>query len=567
MHSTVYYIGAFVLSVTLLQASSLETMVGLYGETIEVPCNNGASIAANLFVKWKYDKDDGTPGDLLIKKKDSASILATDGYQDRVNISESYGLLIAEANLGDQKTFTCMVVTESDVLTYPVSVLVHKKPAPPTITDKAEDLENGKLTTLGKCIAKDANPAANVTWLRNGKPLADDGKTIVITSTVEVDQETGLSTTASELRYTASREDMDAKFACSAQHSLGPDQESAAVSFSIHYPTEKVSLQVLSQGPLKEGDNVTLKCKGDGNPPPASYDFYIKGQKVTVESDTHTLVGVTRESTGEYKCSPVGDSAVVASENITVNFLDVSLSLSGTIVKKVGENVAVEVEKNASGDVTVTWTKDGENLEKQPRFDRLKYADSGSYACQFSMAGLTQRRSFTLVVEGVPVIKRLDKKRGDDGKHKVLICEAEGAPKPSVLWSINGTSEESPYVNGKIVHKIIMVPTANLTVSCTVSNDLGQDVKVINVSSLFKEEEKIMERQDQTDDSGDQAKLIAGIVVGLLLAALVVGLAYWIYMKKSKQGSWKTGEKEAGTSEESKKLEEKLEENNHKAEV
>ncbi|KAJ8368302.1 hypothetical protein SKAU_G00083300 [Synaphobranchus kaupii] len=564
MHSTVYYVGAFVFSVTLLQVSSLETIVGLYGETIEVPCNNGAPAVANLFIKWKYDKDDGTTGDLLIKKNlaDQASILATDDYKDRVNISENFGLLIADGALHDQKTFTCMVVTESDVLTYPVSVLVHKKPSPPTITDKAEDLENGKLTTLGKCIAKDANPAANITWSRNGKPLADDGKTIVITSTVEVNQETGLSSTASELEYTASREDMAAEFTCSAQHSLDADQESAPATFSIHYPTEKVSLQVVSQGSLKEGDNVTLKCKGDGNPPPASYDFYIKGQKITVNSDTHTLVGVTRESTGEYKCSLVSDSAVVASENITVSFLDVSLSLSGTIVKKVGENVEVKVQKNASGIVEVTWTKDDEKLEKQPKFDKLKYADSGNYVCEFSVAGLTQIRSFRLVIEGVPVIKRLDKKRGDDGKHKVLICEAEGSPKPSVLWSINGTSEESPYVNGKITNKIVMVPTENLTVSCTVSNELGQDVKVINVSSLFKEEENT-KRQDQTDDSGDQAKLIVGIVVGLLLAALVVGLVYWIYMKKSKQGSWKTGEKEAGTSEESKKLEE----NNHKAEV
>lgn len=40
-------------------------------------------------------------------------------------------------------------------------------------------------------------------------------------------------------------------------------------------PTEKVSLQVVSQGPYKEGDNVTLKCTADGNPPPTSYNFYI----------------------------------------------------------------------------------------------------------------------------------------------------------------------------------------------------------------------------------------------------------------------------------------------------
>ena len=38
---------------------------------------------------------------------------------------------------------------------------------------------------------------------------------------------------------------------------------------------------------------------------------------------------------------------------------------------------------------------------------------------------------------------------------------------------------------------------------------------------------------DQSD-GGDQTKLVVGIVVGLLLATVIIGLAYWIYMKRSK---------------------------------
>lgn len=47
-------------------------------------------------------------------------------------------------------------------------------------------------------------------------------------------------------------------------------------------------------------------------------------------------------------------------------------------------------------------------------------------------------------VTGAPVIRQLSKQRGDDGQHKVLVCEAEGSPKPSVSWSINGTSVCAP---------------------------------------------------------------------------------------------------------------------------
>lgn len=38
---------------------------------------------------------------------------------------------------------------------------------------------------------------------------------------------------------------------------------------------------------------------------------------------------------------------------------------------------------------------------------------------------------------------------------------------------------------------------------------------------------------DQSEDN-DQTKLVVGVVVGLLVATLVIGLAYWVYMKKSK---------------------------------
>lgn len=46
-------------------------------------------------------------------------------------------------------------------------------------------------------------------------------------------------------------------------------------------------------------------------------------------------------------------------------------------------------------------------------------------------------------VPGAPVIRHLSKQRSEDGKHKVLVCEAEGSPKPEVFWSINGTSVRS----------------------------------------------------------------------------------------------------------------------------
>uniref|UniRef100_A0A8C8LM37 Ig-like domain-containing protein n=1 Tax=Oncorhynchus tshawytscha TaxID=74940 RepID=A0A8C8LM37_ONCTS len=512
--------------------NGMDTVIGLYGETIEVPCNNGAPKPKDLFMtKWKYDD-----GDLLTQLKDQdASVIATDKYKDRVSMAENSSLLIAAATLKDEKTFTCMVVAGRNLQFFIFFVL--------------------SSSQLGQCSTSDANPAASITWFKNKKPLVADGKGIIISSKVKVDEVTGLTTTSSILQYTAEKGDTAALFTCGALNTL-----SSPVSFTVTYPTERISLHVISKGPLMEGANVTLKCKADGNPPPTSFNFHILGKVVKVEnSDSYTVTDVTRESTGEYKCSIIDNAKMEDSKNITINYLDMSLSPSGKVMKSFGEGLALTLQTHASGELKVSWTKDNGKLDSRPTFDKLTYSDSGKYEVVVTMGPLIKKASFELVVEGVPVIRRVAKRRGEDGQHKVLTCEAEGSPKPTVAWSVNGTSaDESPYVNGKITHKLTIVPTVNLTVVCTVSNELGQDTRTINVSTCKY-------------SVGDTTKLVVGVIVGLLLATVVVGLAYWLYMKKSKQGSWKTGEKEDGSTEESKKLEEKieekLEENSQKVEV
>ncbi|XP_053177192.1 CD166 antigen homolog A-like [Scomber japonicus] len=559
---------ALLFTTLLCQVSALETVTGLYGETLEIPCNNGAMMADDVRItKWKYDKGDGLSGDLLVKKKaENFSVTANDDYKGRVSMAANSSLLLSEAKLTDQRTFTCMVVGEADIKEYPVNVVIYKVPAGLEISDKAAELEIGKLTKLGTCVAQDAHPAANISWLKNNKPLESDGKGISIQASVQVDPDTGLSTTSSVLEYSAEKEDTDAQFTCITQPTVGAELVSSPVTFSITYSTENIVLQVIAPDPLVEGDNVTLKCVADGNPAPTSFNFHIKDDMVKAENtNTYTISDVSRDNTGEYKCSLIDDPSMEAIKDITVNYLDITLIPTGNIVRSAGEALNLTFQIGSSGESKVSWTKDNVKLDKEPKFNKLAYSDSGLYECKVEMGPLLRKASFQLVVEGAPVIKQLSKQRGEDGQHKVLICEAEGSPKPAVSWSINGTSiDESPFINGKITHKITVVPTANLTVSCTVSNEFGMDTKDINVSSLF--EEVRMDKQDQPDDN-DKTKLIVGVVAGLLIATLVIAVAYWIYMKKSKQGSWKTGEKEDGSSEEEKKLEEKVEENSQKAEV
>uniref|UniRef100_A0A3P8SBW9 Activated leukocyte cell adhesion molecule b n=1 Tax=Amphiprion percula TaxID=161767 RepID=A0A3P8SBW9_AMPPE len=497
--------------------AGLETVSGLYGETLEIPCHNGATKEEDILItKWKYDKGEGIPGDLLVKQKNkNAVIMATDEYKDRVSMAANSSLLLSAAKLTDQRTFTCMVVAREDIMEYPINVMIYKSPEGLEISDQAEALEIGKLTKLGTCVAKDASPAANITWLKNNKPLVADGEgaRISIRTSVLLDPVTGLSTTASTLEYSAKKEDTDAQFTCSTHggntlHLLRPPPSHM-----------NIVLQVIAQDPLEEGDNVTLKCVADGNPAPTSFNFHLQGEMVKVEdSNTYTIRNVSRETSGEYKCSLIDDPSMEASKDITVNYLDINLSPSGNIVERVGEALDLTLKIDSSGESKVFWTKDNIMLDKEPEFAALTYSDSGSYECEVTMGLLSRKASFDLIVEGAPVIKQLSKQLSEDAQHKVLICEAEGSPKPAVSWSINGTLlDESPFINGKITHKIKVVPSANLTVSCTVSNEFGIDTRAINVSSCkYKVTVKL--------SSLDQTKLVVGVVVGLLIATLVIGV-------------------------------------------
>uniref|UniRef100_A0A8C2HQ89 Activated leukocyte cell adhesion molecule b n=1 Tax=Cyprinus carpio TaxID=7962 RepID=A0A8C2HQ89_CYPCA len=533
----------------------LETLTSKYGDTIEIPCNKGQLKETDVtLVKWKYEG-----GNILVKQMDQNATISPDvNYKNRVSIKKDFSLVITQVTMTDQRTFTCMVVEKDDILEYPVQVTIYKVPSQPQITNLTTAMAVGK-PTMFQMIKEIC-----ILWYYISlyfRFLFLLITAIKINTNVDVDKETRLSTTTSTLEYTAVKEDIDAKFTCQVQHIKSANMDSSPLVFTVNYPTEKVDLQVVSQGPFKEGDNVTLKCTADGNPPPSSYSFYINGEKKTVDSNIYTLTNVTRENTGDYKCSLVDNEDIVASVPITVEYLDVVLSTTGKIVKKLGESLEVTVDVKASGAAQTSWKKGNAKLNSLSKFDKLTYSDSGMYECVVSMAGLKKTRTFELVVEGPPVIKNLIKERGE-GMAKVLKCVAEGSPKPTVQWSVNGTSAESAYEHGKVTYSITIVPNGNLTVSCTASNVLGSDIKSIDVSALV--EDVTMDKQDQKDEYSDQTPLAVGIVVGLMLAVVAIGLAYWLYMKKSRQGSWKTGEKEDGSVEESKKLEESQ---NQKADV
>uniref|UniRef100_A0A8C9G0V9 Activated leukocyte cell adhesion molecule n=1 Tax=Pavo cristatus TaxID=9049 RepID=A0A8C9G0V9_PAVCR len=468
------------------------------------------------------------------------------------------GLYTVNAVYGDTITMPCRLEVPDGLMfgkwkyvsiyLYPIYVL--EQPSQPEILHQADFLETEKLKMLGECVVRDSYPEGNVTWYKNGRVLQPVEEVVVINLRKVENRSTGLFTMTSSLQYMPTKEDANAKFTCIVTY-YGPSGQktvqSEPVVFDVHYPTEKVTIRVLSQSStIKEGDNVTLKCSGNGNPPPQEFLFYI----------------------------PVSPFLLSLCSEIfcIIPYLDLQLTPSGEVTKQIGEALPVSCTISSSRNATVFWIKDNTRMKTSPSFSSLQYQDAGNYICETTLQeveGLKKRKTLKLIVEGKPQIK-MTKKTNTNKMSKTVVCHVEGFPKPAVQWTVTGSgslinkTEETKYVNGKFSSKIIIAPEENVTLTCIAENQLERTVTSLNVSAISIPEYD--EPEDRNDDNSekvnDQAKLIVGIVVGLLLVALVAGVVYWLYVKKSKTAS-KHVDKDLGNIEENKKLEE----NNHKSET
>ncbi|XP_044064680.1 basal cell adhesion molecule isoform X2 [Siniperca chuatsi] len=535
----------------------------LKGDTAKLPCTYKVSpSSSNTVVEWYIDEQ-GTRKRVAFRSQGGEGKSDDDSpVTGRVTIGEDFTLTITSVDPSDELVFYCQVTAgPAGVGDAATKLEVFFAPEKPELTrPSSQAISAGETTSseIGTCVTMNGHPQPRIIWFKDDQPLPEvkdrKEKTYMIPSVVK--EASGLYTIKSTLYMQPTKADKDSVFQCTVEYYMPRDQikqkKSDTITINLNYPSEKATFSLLNTDPVKEGDDVTMKCETDGNPQP-EIDFTKDGDAITGQGGLLMLKSVKRTDSGLYKCTATDfdnlDADLSGMISLTVHYIDpVSVIPVQPQVVMLGDKVEWQCKTKASTAHTVHWKKGSEVLSQDGTLSLqdISYDKAGEYMCVGavpSVPGLTAQATVNLTVKGKPMIETpAAGVVGKEGDMVTLKCSAYGFPAPQFTWKPSG--KESVSVEGnKVVSTVTLQATAEVMkdgVTCKVSNEHGTDSKTFQIS--FKRAiDNSANRADK--QQGGSSGVVIAVVVCVLLLLLMVALIYFLN-KKSKLPCSKKDKKE-----------------------
>ncbi|XP_063064868.1 B-cell receptor CD22 [Engraulis encrasicolus] len=254
------------------------------------------------------------------------------------------------------------------------------------------------------------------------------------------------------------------QYYCTGRNTIG-FRKSLPLNVTVYYSPKNTLVSVKPTAITTEGDSVTLTCISDANPPVMTYTWYKvnKGGTPVGSGQTHTIVQITTEDTGQYYCR-VNNS--VGFNNSTMVSIDVfyspkntlaSISPPGDIVE--GDSVTLTCSSDANPPVdTYTWyktTKGGNELGSGQtyNFNNISSEHTGQYYCRgTNRIGYSDSLPLNLTVFYSPkrtsasIVPSGNVKEGDS---VTLTCSSDANPPVDTYTWYKTTSSESAVGSGQ----------------------------------------------------------------------------------------------------------------------
>ncbi|XP_072564543.1 neurofascin homolog (chicken) a isoform X17 [Paramormyrops kingsleyae] len=413
---------------------------------------------------------------------------------------------------------------------YPIEVPIDPKiqqdlKQPPTIVKQSlkDYIVDPRDNIIIECEAK-GNPVPVFSWRRNGKFF-----NVMKDPRVSMRKRSG--TLEISFRSGGRPEDYEGEYQCSASNDFG-----TAISNKILLRVSKSPLwpkEVLEPVVVTEGSPFVLTC----NPPPGlppPHTFWMNSAMQPITQDQRVSMGLNgdlyfsnvlaRDAATDYSCNArflfthtiqqknpftlkvltketYNDTSGVSSLNqtdsysargvaeTTPTFLSPTGSSSSKMVLR-GEELLLECIAAGFPTPNIKWFKKGgdlpgqkvklENFNKTLHIVSVSEEDSGEYICMANNKIGSIRHSISVQVKAAPYW--LDKPQNlvlapdESGR---LVCRANGNPKPSIQWLVNGEAIESslPNPSRQVVGDTIIFRTVQIGSSavyqCNASNVHG----------------------------------------------------------------------------------------------
>ncbi|KAM7030391.1 cell surface glycoprotein MUC18 isoform 2-T2 [Acridotheres tristis] len=514
------------------------------GGTARIECNfYTPENASYTYIDWFYI-DRSNKQVRLFHITASETVEDNTDYKNRVLLGQDKALSISAVTVQDARTFVCQVGAGSyGVGENSTELSVYKVPNNPEIKPSSGGISvhSPEIPEIAKCESKNSFPLPNITWHKNGEELHDQENQVVIKPTV-TRESSGLYTVSSTLYAPVTRDDRLSQYHCTVHYWLQGQirsLESQKVKVNIFYPVETLKLRVSpSSAPVKEGDNVTLVCEADGNPPPI-FTFFKKNldewqdlsSLAEPNSGVLNLPEVNKSSSGTYKCQSLDLDDMTEKEeavDLVVNYIEgVHVKMEPSSTVREGESVKLICDAHSPVSLQYQWRDEkGKKLVEgsQLFLNNLTFETSNTFSCKVmapSVPGLEQSKKVSVAVEGKPRIVAISSPlyvRQDEVVN--LTCKAIAFPRPTVHWSINGTAHE--YMDNQHI-------ASNLTVR--VSHDLLQAGAMCRVSNKLGVSEKHIQLVDQKSTAESQGVIIVAIIVAILVVAVLGAVIYFLHKK------------------------------------
>ncbi|XP_071845497.1 scavenger receptor cysteine-rich type 1 protein M160-like isoform X2 [Apostichopus japonicus] len=309
--------------------------------------------------------------------KNGSPLPTADLESGRMRVLTHGSLFISQARLEDRGQYTCTLKNSVGLKSQLSSVTVEELPSIVTVEPATGQIRES--VTL-KCLPR-GFPVPTIIWKRGEETLDVYGEKY---ST----QNSGRLLTISNISLSD-----EGTYTCICRNKLG--QYTADIPVTVLEPPSFL-IQPMEQE-VHEGDLVRLQCEAKGKPTPEvvwkkdGSTISYADSRYFLDGTALTLISVELQDMGKFSCVAINDVQVMeSSANLLVIGPPHIRTAPSNKTKLSGETVDFECDVIGSSNPTVSWKKDGVEVQPDDRhimedgdlkITSLKPEDAGQYTC------------------------------------------------------------------------------------------------------------------------------------------------------------------------------------------